>query len=454
MKPMNRRDVLKWSAVAGAVVAVPGALAACGSGGGAGTSSATPMPTVPSPSATTSVTSAQSVAALVAWEATQAAQAGSYGIAGALIDNASGAVLQTMRNGVFERLAGGLKNNAGASFVIDPTKHGERQLVSWYFANRDALNLPEPAALTVVTTLDPCLMCAGSLLTAGFNVGVVAYDDYSGVNFKMDARFMDLPVDVRDRALATFTYYAIDGGRAMSGSSAAAYASQSVSQQTANDCATIYSVSASEVRAARGSGDVDIASLQNPATADGADAVRKAFAQTYAGAFTLTQADYRRPDAALKRELERLVAETPGATNAIAYLDPFGNVLTAATDTPSVSAIATAMLNVNEAYAQTRFALMNDAATNDIAYRTLTSPKFGTYVWLHAPDPWDSRTIMDIGIYGSAVASTPAVQMPSGFLCFNPPAGSSMGQLRALIPGLPTLYSANIGVSPQLVTSA
>jgi cytosine deaminase len=33
-------------------------------------------------------------------------------------------------------------------FTFDPTAHGERQLVSWYYANKTSLSLPEPKELT------------------------------------------------------------------------------------------------------------------------------------------------------------------------------------------------------------------------------------------------------------------------------------------------------------------
>ena len=60
-----------------------------------------------------------------------------------------------------------------------------------------ALGLPKPSELTVVTSLDPCAQCAGSLLAAGFNVGVVAFDDPSGINYTFDCTYPDLPPDLR-----------------------------------------------------------------------------------------------------------------------------------------------------------------------------------------------------------------------------------------------------------------
>ena len=174
----TRRELLGWSALAAGGLA----LSACSTG------SAKP---VPSPSDTGSVTNAESLAQLALWTAQRGADGGSYGIGGALVESATGRVLQTMPNRVFHTLTG------GGTFVQDPTAHGERQLMSWYLAQRETLGLPAPDALTVVTSLDPCLMCASALLTVGVNVGVVAIDDYSGVNYDSSGVFTDLPEPLR-----------------------------------------------------------------------------------------------------------------------------------------------------------------------------------------------------------------------------------------------------------------
>jgi cytosine deaminase len=106
-------------------------------------------------------------------------------------------VAQAMHNNVLKPLA-----DSDKTFTYDPTAHGERQLVYWYYANKDKLGLPGPSELTVVTSLDPCAMCTGTLLTAGFNVGVVAIDDFAGINFN------DVPPALRGLAELKFGYYA------------------------------------------------------------------------------------------------------------------------------------------------------------------------------------------------------------------------------------------------------
>jgi cytosine deaminase len=67
----------------------------------------------------------------------------------------------------------------------DPSAHAERQLVSWYAEqlNRGA-SMPRPEEITVVTTLDPCVMCSGYLLHYGFNVLTLAHDDFAGIAYQ------------------------------------------------------------------------------------------------------------------------------------------------------------------------------------------------------------------------------------------------------------------------------
>ena len=142
----------------------------------------------------------------VANEAIVAALQQTFAVGGAIINNATGEVIAALHNNVLMPFPGG-----GTTYFLphDPTAHGERQLVDWYYVNVAPLNLPPPNQLTVVTTLDPCAMCAGSLLTAGFNVAVSAIDDYAGINYNSQFTFPSLPPQIRQQAQDTWGYYAI-----------------------------------------------------------------------------------------------------------------------------------------------------------------------------------------------------------------------------------------------------
>lgn len=95
--------------------------------------------------------------------------------------------------------------------VCDPTAHGERQLVDWYHAHP---GLPPAADCTVVSTLDPCMMCTGALLQAGFRVVTLALDPEAGVNCAGDYAFETLPSDLRPLARERFAYLGVEGVRA------------------------------------------------------------------------------------------------------------------------------------------------------------------------------------------------------------------------------------------------
>ncbi len=102
---------------------------------------------------------------MAAAQAIAARTQGTYGVGGVLLDQ-QGNVLKALQNNV---VCDGL--------IFDPTAHGERQLIDWYFAEAArGRELPPPHEVTVVTSLDPCAMCTGAILTAGFNVVVAATD--------------------------------------------------------------------------------------------------------------------------------------------------------------------------------------------------------------------------------------------------------------------------------------
>lgn len=102
--------------------------------------------------------------------AEQAARSGTFGVGGALIDRRGNvyaeAVNAVVRNGV----------------VADPTAHVERQLIDWYFAHKQTAALPSARELIIVSSLDPCAMCAGAILKAGFSAFAIADDPVSGVH--------------------------------------------------------------------------------------------------------------------------------------------------------------------------------------------------------------------------------------------------------------------------------
>ena len=85
----------------------------------------------------------QAAVAIAAGEAIAAKTQGTFGVGGVMLDQ-HGTVLQSLHNNVIKH-----------GLIFDPTAHGERQLIDWYFAERDkGRALPEPQDITIVTSLD------------------------------------------------------------------------------------------------------------------------------------------------------------------------------------------------------------------------------------------------------------------------------------------------------------
>ena len=144
---------------------------------------------------------AKSLAEAAQWAqrgALRAAERGTFCVGGVLL----GPGLQLLAESSNYVLHGGA--------VCDPTAHGERQLVDWYF---DQTGMPPARECTVVSTLDPCMMCAGALLYAGFRVVSLALDPHAGVNCAGDQEFQTLPPALRAQALERFAYLGVEGVR-------------------------------------------------------------------------------------------------------------------------------------------------------------------------------------------------------------------------------------------------
>ena len=84
--------------------------------------------------------------------------------------------------------------------------------MKWYWKNKIPLDLPEPSQLTIITTLDPCLMCASNIVMSGFNVGTISYDDLGGVNFGNNTfQSYSFAPQFREKLIEKFGYYMVDG---------------------------------------------------------------------------------------------------------------------------------------------------------------------------------------------------------------------------------------------------
>lgn len=400
------------------------------------------------------VRNAEEAAALALSMATLASDHNTYGVGGVIIENATGRVIKAMQNRVVQPLGDGLGSMSNQSYTRDPTAHGEVQLVTWYYENAEALNLPTPDKLTIVSSLDPCAMCAGTLTTSGFNVAVVAYDTVAGINWNTQFNFTGMPTDIKNKLLGQFGYYGVQGSnpsRQYVGAGNVAFSNTEVSAATANGCLTVFTDSSVAVRNAVAGNGLD---PRNPAGQQitmvnpYGTAIEAPYRLAWSDAFSIRLANYRFPDNSLKLYLESLVQQTPNARNAVAYLDYYGNLLMASADRFDISPIQTAMMTVIQNYSRLMFNLVNDPVTTDIAQRTLASPKYGTYVYLYAPSGNETTTLKDLGAFGSSLAGNIPVTSPSNLQYYADPTGNITG-LRSLIRGMPPIYSMGYTIDPQ-----
>lgn len=456
MNALSAKNLLSRRQVLGTGVGLSAAaltLGACATDAGSTSSVTAPPAPTASPVLPKTIANAQEAADAVLSVAAWGATSGSYGIASILVENATGRLVAAQANSVDRTLAPDTTVDAGQIYSYDATEHGERKMAYWYFENRSRLSLPSPRDLTIITSLDPCAMCAGTLLATGFNVGVLAIDDFAGINYTSRGTFQTLPEPLRGQALARFGYYAADGGRAYQGSSTVAFARTEISQASLDEAHSVYEDNTSAPRSAHQASNTDPSGLTDPATDAQAASIRTAYQKYLPQAFTIKVPNYREPTTAVKSLLQELLSTAPEATNAVALLDSFGNVVCAAADSFDTNPVATCFQNVVQTYMRTRFDLLNSAATAQIANTTLTSPVNGTFVFLHAPSMRVATDYANVGAYGSVFGGPAPVSSPSPFQYFLPPQRGTTAEMYQAISQMAPLYSQHIKINPQKVST-
>lgn len=388
----------------------------------------------------------QAAVAIAAAEALAAKTQGTFGVGGVLLDGA-GNVLQSMHNNVVRQ-----------GLVFDPTAHGERQLVDWYFAERaKGAPLPPPGELTIVTSLDPCCMCTGAILAAGFNVVVAAADVNAGINYDGAASFTALPLPLQAQASRSFCYPAVRGttvyARAPSGAAPKSFfIGKSIHEATQALCSLVFESTSAQVMQLLNAGDDGL--RRDPATLPSEHPVVRALRRRYPDALTYRCAPYA-PDAGLAPFLQaamELDLRDGGQGDAAALLDSFGNLLLCMPGQLAHSLIRTPFMECTRQYAQLRYELMAGAepALQEEIKSYLGHPKHGTFVLAIGPDD-SAASFMNLGAYGSTMEGALPENNPAQFQYVRP----AMGQhgLHTLCGAMPPLYRHLIKVRPNQVAS-
>jgi tRNA(Arg) A34 adenosine deaminase TadA len=400
------------------------------------------------------VTSAEGAVRIAAEEALRASLANTFAVGGALIDNLSGEVYCALHNNVLKTSS---SNDRGKYMLSDPTAHGERQLVDWYFEHRAALKLPDPVRLTIVTTLDPCAMCAGAILMAGFNVAVAAEDGFAGINYDSRLAFRTLSESWAENARKTFGYYAVSNpvGRHRMGSDSIVFANEEITAMTYSFSDVVFDDSVNKIRALDSNSGADPGQLADPSTLEADDKIVRLLRHAYPAALQVRSTP-RVPGSELAQPLydAALEAKQRGASfNSVAFIDPFGNLLLCLGGREDLSPVRTAFMEVTRTYARIRWELMNDA-DRDVRKRTnahFTHPKYGTFVFLFAPDAVAPHGLLEFGAFGSTMEGAIPQVYPSALqFVFLWPTNKEK-DLANCAMNMPPFYTTDVQISPLRV---
>jgi tRNA(Arg) A34 adenosine deaminase TadA len=390
----------------------------------------------------------QAAVALAAGEAIAARSQGTFGVGGVMLDQHGNVLLSLSNNVVRDGL------------VFDPTAHGERQLIDAYFADRaQGRELPPPEEVTLVTSLDPCAMCSGAILAAGFKLVVAARDPDAGINHDDTGSFASLPEGLRAAAAGRFSYPAVLGSscyaRPAAGPAPASFfIGKTIAEPTQALCSLLSEASAAKVQALLNA-DLARAELKDPVSLPPKHPVLRALKRAYADALDYRCAPHA-PDARLAPFLLKAMEQDRqqgGEGGAVALLDAFGNLLLCVPGQHRQSPIRTAFMECTRQYAQLRYRLMQgaDAQVQREVRQYLAHPKQGTFVFARGPGD-DAQGFMELGAYGSTMEGPLPAENPAQFQYVLPRLAQE--QLDALCAALPPLYRDVIRVRPVQVADA
>ena len=387
----------------------------------------------------------QAAVALAATQAIAARSQGTFGVGGVLLDQ-RGNVLKALQNNVVRE-----------GLIFDPTAHGERQLIDWYFAEREmGHELPPPEEITLVTSLDPCAMCTGAILAAGFNVVVAATDPKAGINFDAAFTFTSLPEQLRESAVARFFYPAVLGASCFARSSAGTslksfFIGKTIAEATQALCSLAFEATHDKVQSLLNQ-DPPRASLKDPATLPSNHRLVRKLKVLYPDALAYRCAP-QLPDAGLapflRGAMEQDIA-SGGQGDAVALLDAHGNLLLCAPGRHGRSAICTAFMECTRRYAQLRYKLMQGASAQAQAEvrSYLAHPRQGTFVFARGPDA-SAQSFMNLGAYGSTMEGPLPAENQAQFQYVLPALPAE--QLAQLCAAMPPLYRDTIRIDPRQV---
>ena len=278
---------------------------------------------------TSTIRTAEDAAARAVALAEEAGKQGTFAVGGLLVDE-SGRVIAEATNAV-------IRND----HLSDPTAHVERQLVDWLaHERRRGLSL-SPRHVTIVSSLDPCAMCAGAILRSGMRVMIVAEDNFAGVHENLKPRHM--PRELQAQAQRDMAFFGVQGKRPMPAQVAPMFASDVSAEHVAHST-EIFSASVREVQQKVGGGGSD-AGPQIFEPAEGVFLNLREVAAPLGPLVEIGKGPLNIHEPASRPELMKLLAGDGSV-----LVDEDGNVIVASKGAETISRARTSVLEVIRAY--------------------------------------------------------------------------------------------------------
>jgi tRNA(Arg) A34 adenosine deaminase TadA len=355
----------------------------------------------------------EEAAARAAELARQAAASGTFGIGGILTDR-SGRVLAEAVNAVIEH-----------GLVRDPTAHVERQLVDWYFEARHQGLTTAPGELVIVSSLDPCAMCAGAILRSGLNCIAVAPDPTSGVH--KEGKPTRMPEQLRARAEARMAFFGVAGRHPRLGANLGAFFNGDIAHDTVRAATSSFAKSLDQVRQMVGSGEgpSDVSGLAD-------DALPSLQAALPEGIWVCLRWN------SAKQRLDQghqLLSDFPDAS---IIVDRRGRFIAGAKSAEDRSAARSSVLELIRAYVVLR-RLAGERLNAELPHQ-----RYCTIVKRRPPDEPD-KALMELGAVGSFLEQ-PRPSSPLPALAFTEWSSKSSKMIARYVASLPPFYTEVIGI--------
>lgn len=391
------------------------------------------------------VKSVEEAVGLAVDQAIMADAQGTFSVGGILIDMAGNVVHSIHNNVVRDKL------------VYDPTAHGERQLIDWYYENREALQLPEPQRMIIVTSLDPCAMCTGAILSSGFHLVIIsALDQFAGINYngRTNLPTFDGYPQMKSAALSKFAYAKIDGVTRVSRPASGAYIkmfaedAKSIEGHTGMLSSTVFESTVGKVQETINGDAIPEDRLEDLKLEGSSNWVYREVKSRFPEAFEYKAPSPQDPDEGILPFISRASMEdvkNGGDGNCVAFLDYFGNLIFCMAGRQNLSPIQTAFMRATRLYAQLRYDI-GTRSSNSLRY--LCHPKYGSFIYRKKPIV-SPGTLMNMGAYGSTMEG----EIPNGKPLQYIEDSNPGDEVQDFINQMPPFYTQTVQIKISQVTN-